>query len=317
MFENPAEHTPHESSEGGYLYIWGGPYEARDELFAEFGDYVPEDVIEEIESGGTVDWAPGPDHPDHKEARDEWERRHQELADEGEPLADLDEIVRRPEAGARPTGYGDGWEREQRARAVEKLEWFGRMGNAGAEAFVKGFGTTAGTAPRYASVPWSSRPLASSSRKSDCYECIAVSSRPKPVSCCSEWPPDVVLFLPASLNRTPAGGLTMLKAVLRALSVVALYVVAVTWELVAGVWREIRRSFVAPPTSEQVSDQRVATISAELAQGHEDGEAARDRIAACQPEALGMTVAMVGWSLLQGKTPDPAVEARLPENVRL
>ena len=24
-FEDPAEHTPHESAEGGYQYIWGGP----------------------------------------------------------------------------------------------------------------------------------------------------------------------------------------------------------------------------------------------------------------------------------------------------
>jgi hypothetical protein len=164
--------------------------------------------------GGTVDWAPGPDHPDHREAQDDWERRQQELAHEGEPLAGLDEILRRLEAGARPTGYGDGYEREQRARVIEKVEelrrelealkpkhggighnnpprdedasqvtavtevhestnviseelgkpepdalavataasrlwatlqWFGKKADAGAEAFVKAFSTTAGT----------------------------------------------------------------------------------------------------------------------------------------------------------------------------
>jgi hypothetical protein len=69
-YEDPAENTPYESAEGGYQYIWGGPYEARDELFAQFGDIVPEELIEEvaqrIERHGTFDWAPvqkGEDDP--------------------------------------------------------------------------------------------------------------------------------------------------------------------------------------------------------------------------------------------------------------
>jgi hypothetical protein len=61
-YENPAENTPFESAEGGYQYIWGGPYEARDELYAMFGDIVPEtlieEVVQEIEKDGTFDWAP-------------------------------------------------------------------------------------------------------------------------------------------------------------------------------------------------------------------------------------------------------------------
>ena len=61
-YEDPAENTPFESAEGGYQYIWGGPYEARDELYAMFGDIVPENLIEEvaeqIERHGTFDWAP-------------------------------------------------------------------------------------------------------------------------------------------------------------------------------------------------------------------------------------------------------------------
>ena len=28
-FEDPVEETPYNSREGGYLYIWGGPYDAR------------------------------------------------------------------------------------------------------------------------------------------------------------------------------------------------------------------------------------------------------------------------------------------------
>jgi hypothetical protein len=61
-FEDPAQSTPYESAEGGYQWIWGGPYEARDELYSKFGDIVSESLIEEavkeIESDGIVDWAP-------------------------------------------------------------------------------------------------------------------------------------------------------------------------------------------------------------------------------------------------------------------
>lgn len=36
-YEDPVERTPYESREGGYIYIWGGPYYAHDEL-SVFGD---------------------------------------------------------------------------------------------------------------------------------------------------------------------------------------------------------------------------------------------------------------------------------------
>lgn len=47
-YEDPAERTPYESAEGGYIWIWGGPYDAREELEAEFGDVVSDDVIEAL-----------------------------------------------------------------------------------------------------------------------------------------------------------------------------------------------------------------------------------------------------------------------------
>lgn len=59
---DPAEDTPYMSSEGGYLFIYGGPYDAEDELFNRFGDIFSEEVItkavEDIESDGITDWAP-------------------------------------------------------------------------------------------------------------------------------------------------------------------------------------------------------------------------------------------------------------------
>lgn len=46
-YEDPVERTPYESREGGYIYIWGGPYDAHDEL-SIFGGYVPDEVIKEL-----------------------------------------------------------------------------------------------------------------------------------------------------------------------------------------------------------------------------------------------------------------------------
>jgi hypothetical protein len=46
-YEDPVERTPYESSEGGYIYIWGGPYDAREEL-SVFEGYVPDEVIEKL-----------------------------------------------------------------------------------------------------------------------------------------------------------------------------------------------------------------------------------------------------------------------------
>jgi hypothetical protein len=70
-FEDPAERTPYESAEGGYIWIWGGPYDAREELEAEFGEVVPDDVIDELVEdleGECTDWAPRPSPDDYDNA---------------------------------------------------------------------------------------------------------------------------------------------------------------------------------------------------------------------------------------------------------
>ena len=60
-FEDPAHSTPYESAEGGYLYIWGGPYEARDIIENVFADTASEELIEAavtaVEQEGH-EWAP-------------------------------------------------------------------------------------------------------------------------------------------------------------------------------------------------------------------------------------------------------------------
>ena len=105
MFEDPANETPYESREGGYQYVWGGPYEAQDEIDREFGGLVSEDVIDsvvsEIERDGTVYWAPGPNHPNQRA------RAEEAMAEEDDPpLPGLDEIRARLDGGVRPR-FGD------------------------------------------------------------------------------------------------------------------------------------------------------------------------------------------------------------------
>jgi hypothetical protein len=60
-YEDPAERTPYDSEEGGYVWIWGGPYDAGDELRNEFQGNVAEDVLEELISDlerESWKWAP-------------------------------------------------------------------------------------------------------------------------------------------------------------------------------------------------------------------------------------------------------------------
>lgn len=71
QFEDPAERTPYESAEGGYIWIWGGPYDAHEELETEFGDLVPDDVIDELAEdleGECSQWAPTPSPEDYDNA---------------------------------------------------------------------------------------------------------------------------------------------------------------------------------------------------------------------------------------------------------
>jgi hypothetical protein len=39
---------PYDSSEGGYQWIWGGPYDAKDALDVEFSGLVSDEVLEAL-----------------------------------------------------------------------------------------------------------------------------------------------------------------------------------------------------------------------------------------------------------------------------
>lgn len=74
-YEDPAQRTPYMTSEGGYIWIWGGPYDAREELEANFGHEVPEDLIDELVdelNSECFEWAPTPKPEDYdNDFRDE------------------------------------------------------------------------------------------------------------------------------------------------------------------------------------------------------------------------------------------------------
>ena len=68
-YEDPANSCPFESKEGGYFYIYGGPYDAQDELENEFGHIYNDEEIriaaEELENEqGVWDWSGIPDDDD-------------------------------------------------------------------------------------------------------------------------------------------------------------------------------------------------------------------------------------------------------------
>ena len=47
-YEDPVHNTPYESAEGGYIYIWGGPYNPEEELQDEFSELIEDQVIQEL-----------------------------------------------------------------------------------------------------------------------------------------------------------------------------------------------------------------------------------------------------------------------------
>lgn len=61
-FWDPAHETPYMSSEGGYIWVHGGPYDATEQLQERFSGIATEEAIEEaidsVQSDGIYDWAP-------------------------------------------------------------------------------------------------------------------------------------------------------------------------------------------------------------------------------------------------------------------
>jgi hypothetical protein len=97
-FEDPAQSTPYESAEGGYEYIWGGPYETRDVIENVFADTASDELInaaiDEIEIDG-FEWVPNsrrrrPPDDDYYDEPQDSKTLHNKML---ERVAELEEIV--------------------------------------------------------------------------------------------------------------------------------------------------------------------------------------------------------------------------------
>lgn len=70
-YQDPACDTPWVGSEGGYIFIHGGPYDARDSLHDRFGGRIQDELIEDaaqkIEECGITEWAPIHSEPDYED----------------------------------------------------------------------------------------------------------------------------------------------------------------------------------------------------------------------------------------------------------
>ena len=63
-YKNPNDVCPYDSKEGGYIYIYGGPYDARQEIGMMFGEAVEADIIDEVASeleGICFEWSGNPE----------------------------------------------------------------------------------------------------------------------------------------------------------------------------------------------------------------------------------------------------------------
>ncbi|MGH0244409.1 hypothetical protein [Sinorhizobium meliloti] len=91
-YEDPAHSLPYISAEGGYQWISGGPYDAR-EVISDAYPHLPDDVldaaVEAIERDGITDWAPVRDAEDRYDLDDLVE--HDDLGDDNDPSDQLDE----------------------------------------------------------------------------------------------------------------------------------------------------------------------------------------------------------------------------------
>jgi|GEM_PF-3419957 len=68
LYEDPANQTPYETREGGYQYIWGGPFDAREEIESAFSGIVSPEILDELIKNIGLDgdeWAPTAVNPKH------------------------------------------------------------------------------------------------------------------------------------------------------------------------------------------------------------------------------------------------------------
>lgn len=92
-FEDPAHRLPYETAEGGYQWIYGGPYDAREQLEENFpyeAGHVIDAAVDRIESDGLTEWAPVSKPEDYQDPEDEEAYREDDL---NEIVRELDDLI--------------------------------------------------------------------------------------------------------------------------------------------------------------------------------------------------------------------------------
>ena len=109
-FEDPAHRLPYETAEGGFQWIYGGPYDARDQLegnFAHEEEHIIDGAVDQIESDGLTEWAPVSSPKDYDDHDDEEPFGEDDLSEIARELDDL--ISGIPEPASDPVfRLGDG-----------------------------------------------------------------------------------------------------------------------------------------------------------------------------------------------------------------
>ena len=111
-YEDPSNETPRD--DGEFIYIWGGPYDASEELADEFGGLVSDERLEEavdlVQRDGVIDWAPTSQHPAYQAALDRGDPEDEPPAEQPETI---EEVLRRLEGGL-PVLFGSAEDLAQR-----------------------------------------------------------------------------------------------------------------------------------------------------------------------------------------------------------
>jgi hypothetical protein len=93
LYADPVHEMPY--VDGEYLYIYGGPYDAEEVIYSAFGSCLSEDlikeIVDEVESDGTYNWAPNSHHPAQVAAAEEamWDREYEQWLSQHDPLSIL------------------------------------------------------------------------------------------------------------------------------------------------------------------------------------------------------------------------------------
>lgn len=131
MFEDPQDQTPYaadKDSPYNYEYIWGGPYDASEELADQFSGIASEEAIERAveivqDQDGIYEWAPSDSHPNMRRRAEEAMAEYAEQADQ---LPSLDEVRRQAREGS-TLHLGTPEELEAREELLALVQDFGLL----------------------------------------------------------------------------------------------------------------------------------------------------------------------------------------------